>query len=150
MNATRARAESRILAVAIAGCAVAGLAISAYLTAVHYSDVPLACTTNQAIDCAAVTQSAFSTVGATGVPITLLGIAWFAGSLALALVTLRSGARSVSVLQLAWGVSGLAYILYLVYAEIAVIHRVCEWCTAVHLLVFVTFLACLRRLQLTA
>src|SRR6185437_5059799 len=41
----------------------------------------------------------------------------------------------------------MAFVLYLVYAEIVLLHTLCEWCTVVHLLTFATFLLALNRWQ---
>jgi hypothetical protein len=41
----------------------------------------------------------------------------------------------------------MAFVLYLVYAEIVLLHTLCEWCTVVHVLTFATFLLALQRWQ---
>ena len=64
------------------GFAVAGLAVSAYLTVEHYSASKLlACPENVAINCAKVTTSAWSRLA--GVPVAVLGLAFFAAMTAL-------------------------------------------------------------------
>jgi uncharacterized membrane protein len=56
---------------------VAGLAVSAYLTAEHYSgSTVLACPENAPLNCAKVTTSAWSRLA--GVPVAVLGRACFA------------------------------------------------------------------------
>jgi uncharacterized membrane protein len=128
----------------IAGGALAGIAISAYLTISHYQGIPLACAANSTFDCGAVTSSVYSVLPGTGIPVSLLGIGWFLVSGALALATLRRpGRRTGAWLEVGWCFAGLAFVLYLVYAELVVIHRICEWCTAVHLLVLMSLLAAL-------
>jgi uncharacterized membrane protein len=54
-----------------------GLAISAYLTVVHYTagQVPLACSTSGLVNCEQVTSSPESMLGP--VPVAVLGVAWF-------------------------------------------------------------------------
>jgi uncharacterized membrane protein len=136
------------LAVAGALVAIAGLGIAVYLTIAHYAHAPLACVTTGPIDCAAVTSSSYSLVPGTDVPITLVGIAFFVLSgtfFALA----AGGAEPAWLPSLHFGIAALALlaVLYLVYAEIVVINRVCEWCTLVHVLVLATFLITLRRVQ---
>lgn len=141
------------LAGLLAGVALLGLAVSAYLTAVHYQQIPLACSTGGPVDCGAVTHSSYSVLPGTGIPITLPGMGWFVvcGALALVLVRRPSQRRMrVAVVLVAWSVIGMAAVLYLVYAELVVIHRVCEWCTAVHLLVFVSLLLSIGEVQLVA
>ena len=133
--------------------AVVGLAISGYLTAVHYAKVPLACSTTGLINCAAVTSSVYSMVPGTVIPIVLPGILWFIVSGALASVALarvwmrRPDDERLRVAQILWGAMGLIFVLYLVYAEIVALHKFCEWCTVVHLLTFGTFLVALKRWQ---
>jgi len=130
----------------IVAAAVAGTAVSVYLTASHYQHLPLACTTSSFLDCNAVTTSGYSLLPGTGIPVSLLGIGWFAVSGGLGGLALRRPGRPVwGRLLAAWGFAGTAFVLYLVYAELVVIHRICEWCTAVHLLVVATLLAALTR-----
>jgi uncharacterized membrane protein len=132
---------------------VAGIGISAYLTALHYAGAAPICTTGGVVDCGAVTSSAYSTVPGTEVPITLPGIAWFLVSAGLAAWSLRSRhhARAepgwLRPLQALWGGAGMLSVLYLVYAEVVVLHRICEWCTAVHVAVFASLLLAVARLR---
>lgn len=143
MSAARDR-----LALAGLVLAAAGLAVCAYLTVAHYATVPLACVTVGAVDCGAVTSSGFSLVPGTVIPITIPGLLWFGTSFAA--FWLESGESEPEWLPLAHfglAAAGVVVVLYLVYAEIVVINRICEWCTIVHLLVLGTFLIALRRLQ---
>ena len=138
---------------ALTAFAVLGVGVSIYLTVVHYAGAPLVCTTSGIVDCAAVTSSTYSMIPATSVPITLPGIAWFLGSGALGIAALIAAMRGSE--EPAWlrgghvllGVTGLAGVLYLVYVEAVLLHRLCEWCTVLHLLVFATLLVALARLQ---
>ena len=135
---------------ALAGiiAAVAGLVVSAYLTVAHYANVPLACVTTGPVDCSAVTSSSFSVIPGTAIPITILGLLWFAASGGAFWVESRdSGPDWIFLAHFALAVAGLGFVLYLVYAELVVINRICEWCTIVHLLVIATFFITLRRLQ---
>src|SRR5262249_24227889 len=139
--------------VAIALMAVAGLAISIYLTTVHYAGVPLVCTNAGTINCSAVTTSKYSVVPGTTLPITIPGMLWFVVSGGLAIFALARRWRQrpepgrLRLFQLLWGGAGLAFVLYLVYAEIVLIHNICEWCTVVHVLTFFTLLVALYRFQ---
>jgi uncharacterized membrane protein len=131
----------------------AGIANAAYLTAVHYLDVPLACPANALINCAQVTSSAYSVVPGTQIPITIPGMLWFIVSGGLAVVALvraaveRPEPERLRLIHLLWGAAGLLFVLYLVYCEIVLLHRLCEWCTVVHLLTLATFLVALSRWQ---
>lgn len=138
---------------ALVAMAVAGFAVAVYLTAVHYLDVPLACPANALINCAQVTSSLYSVVPGTQIPITLPGMLWFIVSGGLAVVALARIARErpepvrLRLIHLLWGAAGLLFVLYLVYCEIVLLHRLCEWCTVVHLLTLATFLVALSRWQ---
>ncbi|HEV8194724.1 MAG TPA: vitamin K epoxide reductase family protein [Ktedonobacterales bacterium] len=139
--------------VAIALMAIAGLAISIYLTTVHYAAVPLVCTNTGTLDCSAVTTSSYSVVPRTNLPITIPGMLWFivSGGLATSALVLHRQQRPeperLRLLQLLWGGAGLAFVLYLVYAEIVLIRHICEWCTVVHVLTLAIFLVALYRFQ---
>jgi uncharacterized membrane protein len=138
---------------ALIAIAVAGLAIAAYLTATHADAVPLVCTTGSVIDCASVTHSAYSVIPGTSIPISIPGMVWFVVSLlisvtaVLAVRTQRPEPGWLRPFHLVWAALALIVVLYLVYVEIVVLHRICEWCTVVHLLVLATFVFTLRRLQ---
>lgn len=115
--------------------AVAGLLISAYLTLVHYDTaVPIACTNTGIINCADVLTSAQSVW--FGLPVAVFGMAWFLVAGGLAVAGLRAGdpARWRQA-SLAWTLVGAATVVFLVYEELVVINRICEWCTMVHLIV---------------
>jgi uncharacterized membrane protein len=136
-------------ATALAGVAlaIAGVAISAYLTLAHYANAPLACVNTGAIDCNAVTTSSFSVVPGTAVPISLLGVLWFATNGVLFALAVARERRTVALIQLVGATAGVAVALYLVYAELVVIGRICEWCTFLHVLVVAIFVIALRRVQ---
>jgi len=125
-----------------------GVAIAAYLTVAHYADAPLVCIEGALVDCGAVTASSFSLVPGTSVPVAAAGLGWSLGSVALAALALGERAPAwVPGAHFAWAAAALAGVLYLVYAEIVVIGRICEWCTLWHVVVLVTFVVALRRLQ---
>ena len=134
--------------------AVAGLGISIYLTIVHYNTkVTLLCTTGGVVNCQSVTSSAWSVIPGTSIPITIPGMLWFVGLGALAGVGLWAAARGedgpprLRLITLLWAAPGLLFVLYLLYAEIVLVQRICEWCTAVHLLTLAAFLIALTRWQ---
>jgi uncharacterized membrane protein len=102
-----------------------GLGIAAYLTAIHFTSVPLACPSAGIVDCASVLDSPYSTVA--GVPVSAFGIVWFA--VLLVLTRLRSP------LLRPWVWIGAAVVVVLVYTELFVVGAVCLWCSAVHVLV---------------
>jgi uncharacterized membrane protein len=126
--------------------ALAGFGIAIYLTTIHYTHTPPVCSVTGIINCSNVLKSIYSVVPGTGIPITIPGMLWFlvSGGLALAgLVFVRRNQdepERLPLYQLLWSASGLAFVLYLVYDEIVRLHYICEWCTAVHVLTFVTFI----------
>jgi len=129
----------------------AGLAVSGYLTVLHFQGTAPVCANTGMMDCRAVTSSAYSVLGETGIPVAVLGALWFLVSGTLAAVAWRrqgpGGHTWFRLSQLAWAAAGLLSVLYFVWAELVMLHRICEWCTAVHLLVLLTFLLAVRRMQ---
>jgi uncharacterized membrane protein len=115
--------------------ALLGLTVSLYLTVVHYADgqVPLACVTVGVINCEEVTSSAESMIGQ--VPVALLGVVWFAAWLVLAFAP-----AIPRIVPLTWSAIGLAFVFYLVHAELFQIGALCLWCTVVHICAAVLFL----------
>ena len=139
-------------ALVLLGTAVAGVGILAYLTAVHYAAVPLACPSGAVVNCAAVLTSSYSVVPGTAIPVTVPGLVWFVVSGALAADAIRrqrSGHAEPAwqrPAQVVWAVAALIVVLYLVSAEIT-LRALCEWCTALHVLVLVTLLTAIARWQ---
>ena len=105
------------------------------------------CTQGAGIDCSAVTTSSYSLVSGTGIPISLAGLAWFAVSGAGGVLALRSDPPWLRPALLAWSAAGIAVALYLVNAELTVIHAICEWCTVLHVLIAATFFVTLARVR---
>lgn len=120
--------------------ALAGAGIALYLTSVHYAQAPLLCSSQGLVNCERVISSSYSVVPGTALPITIPGLLWFVVSAVLAIGALRQGKRWISTVQLLWGVLGMLTVLYLVYVELVVLHTICAWCTAVHVIVFVSLL----------
>ncbi|MDQ6899352.1 MAG: vitamin K epoxide reductase family protein [Candidatus Dormibacteraeota bacterium] len=135
-------------AIAVLMSGLGGLAISAYLTYSHYERVPLACAQGRLLNCAAVTHSSYSTLPCSEVPISVPGLLFFAavatwGVLVLSRVLEESAWAERALLF--WSAGGLLFALYLVFVEIVRLQRVCEWCTAAHLLTLAVFLLALNR-----
>jgi uncharacterized membrane protein len=107
--------------------AIAGLAISAYLTYTHFNEAALVCSIG---GCETVQSSRYSTIGP--VPIAMLGIAMFLAVITLAVVRLKNlafpGRETASLL--AWGMllTGILYYVYLTYVELFVLNAICQWC----------------------
>lgn len=116
--------------------AVAGAAVSIYLTVLHYVGVVPGCPVAGPINCDAVLTSPYAVIAGTSVPTSAAGIAWFALSAVLWI-------RPVGQVQLAWSGLGLLTVLYLVFLEIVRIGAICLWCSAAHLLVVFIFVVAL-------
>ena len=115
---------------------LAGVAVSIYLTVLHYVGIVPGCPVTGPINCDAVLSSADAVIRGTSIPTSAAGIVWFGISAAL-------WTRPVGRVQLAWSALGLLTVLYLVFLEIVRIGAICLWCTAAHVLVVVIFLLAL-------
>jgi uncharacterized membrane protein len=112
---------------ALTALALAGLGISAYLTAAHYGDKPIVCA--GVGQCDYVNSSEYASV--LGIPVSVLGILMYAGLLAAAaawLVWYRSEVLPIVY----WGMAlaGAGYAGYLTYVELEILHAICVWCVA--------------------
>lgn len=125
------------------GLSLLGLLVSGYLTYEHFTDnATLACTVTGVVDCSKVTSSAWSTF--VGVPVSVLGVVFFALLVGLCLPSVwRLESVWLDRARLAWVSVGLAMALYLVWAELFRIHAICLWCTGIHVLTFVLWVAVL-------
>jgi uncharacterized membrane protein len=129
---------------------VIGGGIASYLTFVHASAAALVCSANGLVNCERVLSSSYAVILGSPVPTSAAGILWFAVSTALALIQLRwPTSPLLARAHLAWGIAGLATVLYLVYVEIVQVGALCAWCTAVHVIVVATFLLAITRWQET-
>ena len=119
--------------------ALAGLAVSAYLTVEHYSSsTTLACPETGVVNCVKVTTSSYSTLA--GVPVALLGLLFFAAmSFLCAPVAWRASNPWVGRARLVGAVTGVVMVVYLVWAELFRIDAICLWCTVVHALAVALF-----------
>lgn len=118
---------------------VAGVGVAGWLTIAHYTSASiLACSSHGLVNCEQVTTSPESVIA--GVPVAVLGLAWFLAMTALNTPRAwRSVSGPVHTARLAGSVAGMAFVLYLVYAELFRIGAICLWCTAVHVLTFCLF-----------
>jgi uncharacterized membrane protein len=131
----------RLLTAISALAAVAGAAISVYLTVVHYSAAPLVCSTGGAVNCELVLSSPNSVIAGSSLPTSAAGIIWFAVSAMLAAAQLAGrGSPFVVRAGAVWSVIGLATVAYLVFVEIVELGAICIWCTSAHALVVLIFL----------
>lgn len=115
---------------------VVGLLVSAYLTFEHYTgNATLACTVTEVVDCAKVTESAWSMF--LGIPVALLGLLFFVAVTVLMLPSVwRRPEPWLDRVRFAVLTVGLVMALYLVWAELFRIYAICLWCTVVHVATF--------------
>ncbi|MCW2964363.1 MAG: vitamin epoxide reductase family protein [Actinomycetia bacterium] len=121
---------------AIAGAAVLGGAIAAYLTVVHYSHISPICTSG---GCEKVQQSSYAKVA--GIPVAVLGLVAYAGVLLTAVVRGVPAALAGAVI----GLAGTAFSGYLLWAQIARIHAICQWCVGNDVVIAVVAVLCVAR-----
>lgn len=107
----------------LAVLAVAGIAVSAYLTWSHLRGVAPVCVGGSAA-CETVQTSRYSEV--LGIPVALLGLLGYAGLLLSAAI---KGERA-AVFGLFVALVGTLYSAYLTYLELFVIQAICQWCVA--------------------
>jgi uncharacterized membrane protein len=107
------------LRTAIAALALVGTAIAAYLTYARYAHVAIACATG---GCEVVQSSRYALVA--GVPVAVLGLAGYLLIAGSALVRGEAGAAAGIALTLA----GVAFSAYLIYAQVALVRALCQWC----------------------
>ena len=133
------RAAPRGAVVASGLLSLAGLAVSAYLTAAHFiGSQALVCTDNGLINCQKVTTSAQSHF--LGMPVAVLGLAFYLVVTAVNMPRAwRSADPRVHLARLALMVVGILFALYLVSAELLIIGSICIWCTVVHVVTFSLF-----------
>jgi len=122
---------------AIAALALAGIAVAGYLTAVHYAHTSPICTTG---GCEKVQHSSYAELA--GVPVALLGL--FAYVAILATTAVRGVGASLAGAVL--GLSGAAFSGYLLWAQLARIHAICQWCVGNDAIIAVAAVLCVVRL----
>jgi uncharacterized membrane protein len=95
-----------------------GLAISAYLTWVHYAGIEPVCT--GVSDCERVQSSDYALL--LGIPVALIGVVGYATILA----SLKARVELTGLLSYL----GVAFSAYLTWAELFRIEAICQWCVA--------------------
>jgi len=114
--------SDRLLRVALVVVSVAGIAVSAYLTYIHYKPAALICTTGGG--CETVQHSKYAVM--IGTPIAIFGLAAWIVALALTLWNSELARTLTAALALA----ALAFAAYLVILQLFVIDATCVWCMA--------------------
>lgn len=124
--------------------ALLGLAISTYLTYVHYVEPrALSCPDTGIVNCTKVTTSPESMLFGA-IPVALAGALYFVAVTILMLpAAWRATAYRLGQLRIGAVVAGIGMVCYLVYVEAVKVHALCLYCTAVHLVTFLLFVAVL-------
>ena len=139
-EADRGAALWRWLPLTAFALTLGGFGVSMYLTVEHYTGGIVSCPAGGGvIDCQKVTTSAQSKV--FGIPVALLGLLFFAALVVVNLPPLwRVASRRLAQLRVAMVAGGMAFVIYLLSAELFVIKAICLWCTAVHVVTFLLFI----------
>jgi uncharacterized membrane protein len=119
---------------------LAGLGMSIYMTIAHYTSTAiLVCSNKGYIDCAKVTTSPESMVFNI-FPVAVLGLAFYVFMVAINTPwAWRSGIKAIWWARLAGIITGMGFVLYLIYAEVIQIGNLCLDCTTVHVITFLLF-----------
>jgi uncharacterized membrane protein len=128
----------RGLRAAIAVLALAGIAVTSYLVYARYTGTRLACTTG---GCETVQHSKYAKL--LGVPVAVLGLVAYVVVFLTALSARVEAAASGAAIVLA----GLAFAVYLIVIQVAVIDAICQWCLASDGILFMLALVCAERLR---
>jgi uncharacterized membrane protein len=131
----------RKLRAAIAALALAGAAVAAYLVYARYSGTRLACTTG---GCETVQHSKYAK--AAGIPVAVLGLGAYLAVFLTALSTRVEAAAIGAAIVLA----GLAFGVYLIVIQVAVIDAICQWCLASDAILALLAIASAERLRRAA
>ena len=152
MSATRDRAaqasaistkNNRLLFLAIAVLAIAGVAVSAISLQRHYAKSATAfCELGERFNCDIVNRSEYSSV--MGIPVAGIGFAGY--GVLFALATVYRSRKGTPVRLLVMALAGLALALYLTYVEGYVLETWCILClSSLALIVMITVLASVVR-----
>jgi uncharacterized membrane protein len=127
------------LRAAIAAACLLGLAVAGYLTTIHYTHTAPICSSG---GCEKVQTSRYAEL--EGIPVAVLGLVAYVVLLATTLVRgLLAAAAGAAVALAAAAFSG-----YLLWAQIARIHAICQWCVGNDAIVAVVAALCVARLLL--
>ena len=121
-----------------------GVGLSTYMTIAHFTEAAiLACSGGGELSCTLVTTSPESVL--LGVPVAVLGLAYFVVmSVLTSPVLWRRRDRWLARVRTGLAAAGLAFVLWLVAAEVLIIGHVCLWCTGVHVVLIALVLVLTR------
>lgn len=122
---------------AIAAGAAIGAAVAVYLTVVHYTHTSPICTTG---GCEKVQRSSYAELA--GIPVAVLGLIAYVALIGTAAVRGVTAALVGTVIAL----TGVAFSGYLLWAQIARIHAICQWCVLNDVIAALVAVLCVVRL----
>lgn len=128
------------LRVAIGALAVLGVGIASYLTYTRYAGGEPYCFAGSS-GCETVQESEYATL--VGIPVAVLGLLAYVAILVTALVPGQAAAAVGAALAL----SGVAFSAWLLYAQVALIDAVCQWCLASDVVMALAAVATVLRLR---
>jgi uncharacterized membrane protein len=131
--------EPRLRA-AVGVLALAGAGIAAYLTYARYADRTIFCVAGGS-GCETVQRSKYAEVA--GIPVAVLGLAAYIALLVTALIPGRTAASVGAAVALA----GAAFSAWLLYAQLALIDAICQWCVANDVVIALAATAAVWRLR---
>jgi len=131
--------SDRSLRIAAGVVALAGIAVAAYLTWVHFDDDALVCVAGGG--CETVQQSRYAEIAS--VPVAALGLVAY--SLVLGLIVWNTPSARLGAASLA--LIGVVFSMYLLSLQLFVIDAICVWCI-VNDVVIAPLLAVLTALRL--
>jgi uncharacterized membrane protein len=133
--------SDRSLRAVIAALALAGVAVTAYLVYSRYTGTRLACATG---GCETVQHSKYAK--AAGIPVAVLGLVGYLAIFGTAL----SARIEAAALGAAICLAGLAFGVYLIVIQVAVIDAICQWCLVSDGILAVLAVATAERLRRAA
>ena len=131
------RVNETALRIALGVVAVAGLAVSGYLTTVRLEGDAPTCIVGGG--CKTVQESEYSELA--GIPVAVLGLLAYAGLLAAALLPGPLG----RALGLFTALVSFGFSMWLTYAELFIIEAICAWCVTSAILVTVALVLAVLR-----
>ena len=117
---------------------ILGLVDSAYQTYTHFTGTGLVGCSAAGDPCVLVQTSSYAYV--VGIPVAELGVAFYVFMAAVCSpLAWRSRFTALRWIRLASVAAGMIFVLYLVYAELIGVGRICPYCTSVHITTFLLF-----------
>lgn len=117
---------------------VLGLADSAYQTYTHFTGTGLLGCSTTGDPCVLVQTSSYAYIA--GIPVAVFGVAFYVFMVAICSPPAwRSRLAAIRRIRLAAVVTGMIFVLYLIYAELIGVGLICPYCTSVHIITFLLF-----------